>query len=411
MTAQAPAQAQAQLKPSKTRRLAVDVPMLIIVTSLLVIGLLMVYSSSLDASLRWKNIPNYIFTRQLIWVGVGIGVCVIASLFDYHHYSKLIIPIMAGIIILLLAVPIANQVRFASVRSLFEGSIQPSELAKLAIILYLAAWLNNRQETLGSFKDGLLPLGIIVGSVALLIIIQPDLSAAMTVVFLGALMFFIGGGDMRQITLIIGIVGVLGFALIKIFATGQTRIADYLSGLRNPTEGSYHIKRTFEAVIKGRFFGVGLGNADTKFTGLPVPHTDSIFAVLAEETGVVGSFLVIILFILFLWRGYIIAKNAPDNLGKLITFGLVGWITFEALLNIAVIVGLVPMAGNALPFISYGGSSMLTTMLAVGIIMNVARQSAMQPSIERSQSNAAVDLRGRDWRRSVSRPNRYTDSE
>lgn len=411
MTTQAQAHPQAQAKPSKTKRLGVDVPLLIIVSTLLVIGLLMVYSASLDASLRWKGIPNYVFTRQLIWVGVGIVVCVVASFIDYHHYTKLIILLMGAIIILLVAVPIANQVRFASVRSLFEGSVQPSELAKLAIVLYLAAWLNNRQETLSSFKDGLLPLGFIVGSVALLILIQPDISAAMTVVILGAMMFFIGGGDMRQIGLIIAIVSALGFVLIKYFATGQARIAQYLSGLKNPAKGSYHIRRTFEAVIKGRFFGVGLGNADTKFTGLPVPHTDSIFAVLAEETGLFGALLVIVLYVLLLWRVHTIAKNAPDNLGKLIAFGLVGWITFEALMNIAVIVGLFPMAGNALPLISYGGSSIVTTMLAVGIIMNVARQSAGQTSIERSPGNAAVDLRGRDWRRSVSRPNRYTDTE
>ena len=411
MTTQAPVHAQAQAKSPKTRALGIDVPMLIIVVTLLVFGLLMVYSSSWDASLLIDKEPTYVFTRQLIWVGIGVIVCAVASVFDYHRYGKLVIPMMIAIIGLLIAVLVANQVRFASARSLFSGSVQPSELAKLAIILYLAVWLDNRQETLSSFKEGLLPLGIIVGSVALLILIQPDISASMTIVLLGAMMFFIGGGDMRQIGLIIGLVGVAGFLIIKFFATGQARIAQYISGLRNPTQGSYHIRRTFEAVIKGRFFGVGLGNADTKFTGLPLPHTDSIFAVIAEETGFVGSFMVILLFILFLWRGYVIAKNAPDNLGKLITFGLVGWITLEALINIAVIVGLFPMAGNALPFISAGGSSMLTTMFAVGIILNVARQSAIQPSIERSPSSAAVDLRGRDWRRSVSRPNRYTDTE
>ena len=386
-------------------------PLLIIVVTLLVFGLLMVYSSSWDASLLIDKEPTYVFTRQLIWVGIGIVVCVAASLFDYHRYSKLVVFIMIGILGLLFAVLIANQVRFSAARSLFAGSVQPAELAKMSIILYLAVWLNNRQETLSSFKEGLLPLGIIVGLVALFILAQPDLSASMTVIILGAMMFFIGGGDMRQIGLIIGIVGAAGFLMIKFFATGQARISQYLSGLRNPTQGSYHIRRTFEAVIKGRFFGVGLGNADTKFTGLPLPHTDSIFAVIAEETGVFGSFIVIVLFVLFLWRGFHIAKNAPDNLGKLITFGLVGWITLEALMNIAVIVGLFPMAGNALPFISAGGSSMVTTMAAVGIIMNVARQSSGQTTIERSPSSAAVDLRGRDWRRSVSRPNRYRDTE
>ncbi len=285
----------------------------------------------------------------------------------------------------------------------------------MAIILYLAVWLDNRRETLSNFKEGLLPLGIIVGLVAAFIIAQPDISASMTVVILGVMMFFLAGGDMRQIILILLGAGALGFLMITVMPTGKARFAQYISGMRNPPrEGSYHIRRTFEAVIKGRFFGgVGLGNADTKFTGLPLPpHTDSIFAVIAEETGVFGSFFVIILFVLLLWRGYVIAKNAPDNLGKLLSFGLIGWIVLEALMNIAVIVGLFPpMAGNALPFISAGGSSMVTTLFAIGIVMNVSRQSAAKINQERSSGSAAVDLRGRDWRRSVSRPNRYRDTE
>jgi cell division protein FtsW len=402
---------QAHAKPAPVKRISFDVPLLIIVVTLVVFGLLMVYSASWDASLLIDKEPTYVFTRQLIWVCIGVVVCTAASLFDYHHYKKLVVIMMIVIMGLLFAVLIINEVRFSAARSLFSGSVQPAELAKMAIILYLAVWLDNRQETLANFKEGLLPLGIIVGLVAAFIIAQPDISASMTVVILGVMMFFLAGGDMRQIILILLGAGALGFLMITVMPTGKVRFAQYVSGMRNPREGSYHIRRTYEAVIKGRFFGVGLGNADTKFTGLPLPHTDSIFAVIAEETGVFGSFFVIILFVLLLWRGYVIAKNAPDNLGKLLSFGLIGWIVLEALMNIAVIVGLFPMAGNALPFISAGGSSMVTTLLAIGIVMNVSRQSAKNLSPERSSSNAAVDLRGRDWRRSVSRTNRYRDTE
>jgi len=405
------ASVQAHAKPVPVKRIGFDVPLLIIVATLVVFGLLMVYSASWDASLLIDKEPTYVFTRQLIWVFIGVVVCIAASLFDYHHYRKLVIIMMIAIMGLLFAVLIINEVRFSAARSLFSGSVQPAELAKMAIILYLAVWLDNRKETLGNFKEGLLPLGIIVGLVAAFIIAQPDISASMTVVILGVMMFFLAGGDMRQIILILLAAGAMGFLMITVMPTGKARFAQYISGMRNPREGSYHIRRTFEAVIKGRFFGVGLGNADTKFTGLPLPHTDSIFAVIAEETGVFGSFFVIILYILLLWRGYVIAKNAPDHLGKLLSFGLIGWIVLEALMNIAVIVGLFPMAGNALPFISAGGSSMVTTMLAIGIVMNVSRQSATNISPERSSGNAAVDLRGRDWRRSVSRPNRYRDTE
>ena len=208
------------------------------------------------------------------------------------------------------------------------------------------------------------------------------------------------------------LVGVLGFfLLINVMPTGKIRFAQYLSGLENPTESSYHIRRTYEAIIKGGVFGVGLGKANTKFTGLPLPHTDSIFAVLAEETGIVGAMLVIGLYALLIWRGLKIARNAPDQLGSLLAFGLTGWIVIEAMINVWVIVGLLPFAGNALPFISAGGSSMVTSLAAVGIIMNVARQGLSGAASERSNTSATVDLRRRDWRRSVSGADRYGETE
>jgi len=198
-----------------------------------------------------------------------------------------------------------------------------------------------------------------------------------------------------------------GGGLVAATPTGSVRISDYLSGLKNPIEGSYHIRRTFEAIIKGGVFGVGIGQADTKFTGLPLPHTDSIFAVVAEETGLIGSIIIIILFCLLLWRGFVIANRAPDQLGSLLAYGLTGWIALEALMNIAVIVGLFPFTGNALPFISAGGSSMISSLAAIGIVMNIARCSVKQETSERSHTSAVVDLRGRDRRRRVPRGNRH----
>ena len=159
-------------------------------------------------------------------------------------------------------------------------------------------------------------------------------------------------------------------------------------------------------MIKGRWFGVGIGQATTKFTGLPLPHTDSIFAVIVEETGIVGGFVIILLYIAMLWRGFVVSKRAPDQLGSLLSFGLLGWVVFEAIMNIAVIVGLIPFTGNALPLISAGGSSMVTTMAAIGIAMNVSKQSVTSTINERSLTSAFVDLRGRDGRRSLSSPDR-----
>jgi cell division protein FtsW len=199
---------------------------------------------------------------------------------------------------------------------------------------------------------------------------------------------------------------IVGLPLIYLYPKGRIRIDSYITSLNNPLESSYHIQRSLEAVIKGGWFGVGLGQADTKSTGLPLAPTDTIFAVVAEETGIIGGAFMVVLFSLFIWRGLVIAKKAPDQLGSLLAFGLTAWIGIEALMNMAVVVGLLPFTGNALPFISAGGSSMVVTLTSIGIIMNISRMSNKAKPEERSPHRAVVDLRGRNGRGSVSRYHR-----
>ncbi len=206
----------------------------------------------------------------------------------------------------------------------------------------------------------------------------------------GILPILLEGGDLKKLLIFVVFVVGIGAIVVSVSRTGQARISDYLSGLKDLTGSSYHVQRIYEAIIKGGIFGVGIGEADTKFTGLPLPHTDSIFAIIAEETGLVGAFLVVALYVLLLWRGLVIARRAPDQLGALISFGLTSWIGIEALMNVSVIVGLFPFTGNALPLISAGGSSMLATMGALGIVMNVARRGVVKETAERSQTSAIV---------------------
>ena len=388
-----------------------DYWLLVALAALCVIGLLMVYSTSLDASLRMGKEPTYLFTRQILWVLLGIGMAVGLSFLDYHIYKPFVLWALIIILALLFVVLVRNDVRFNSSRALFEGSFQPSEFAKLGIILYLSFWLSSHRDTMNILGDGLLPLLFVVGLTAGMIVLQPDLSAAATVVLLGILLFFLAGGDLKKLLIFVVVVGGIGAIVVSISRTGQARISDYLSGLKDLTGSSYHVQRIYEAIIKGGMFGVGIGEADTKFTGLPLPHTDSIFAVIAEETGLVGAFVIVALYVLLIWRGLVIAKRAPDQLGALVSFGLTSWIAIEALMNVSVIVGLFPFTGNALPLISAGGSSMLATMGALGIVMNVARRGVAKESAERSQTSAIVDMRGRDGRRSVSGANRYGISQ
>jgi len=392
---------------SRSIKLPFDVPLLLIVIVLLVFGLLMVYSASWDFSILMGEGPTYIFGRQVLWVLIGLVFAAIASFINYHHYRKILVLMWVGTLLLLIAVLIGNEQRGTEVtRMLIGGSIQPSELAKAVIVIYLSFWLSSRQDTLNNFQLALIPLGVILGVTFMLIMLQPDLSAAVTVLLLGGILLFLAGCDWKIIMIIMVLALVGGLPLVFIYPTGRLRMSAYLTGFNNPLESSYHIQRSLEAVVKGGWLGVGIGQADTKFTGLPLAPTDSIFAVVAEETGILGGFFLILMFCLLIWRGLVIAKNAPDQLGSLLAFGLTTWIGLEALMNMAVLVGLLPFTGNALPFISAGGSSMVVTLTSIGIIMNISRASMEQKSSERSSRSAVVDLRRRDGRGSVPRYNR-----
>lgn len=388
-------------------RLPFDVPMLLVVIILLVIGLLMVFSASWDLSILMGKTPTYIFGRQVIWVLIGIVIAVIASFVDYHHYQKILVPMWLGTLGLLFAVLIVNQASGSDVaRMLVGNSIQPSELAKAVIIIYLAFWLHRRMDSLNDLQIAYIPLVIILGVTFGLILLQRDLSAALTVLLIGGILFFLAGGNWKIIMLVIVFAIIVGLPLIYLYPKGRIRIDAYLTSLNNPLESSYHIQRSLEAVIKGGWFGVGIGQADTKSTGLPLAPTDTIFAVIAEETGIIGGAVMVILFSIFVWRGLVIARRAPDQLGSLLAFGLTAWIGIEAMMNMAVVVGLLPFTGNALPFISAGGSSMVVTLTSIGIIMNISRMSNKAKSTERSPHRAVVDLRGRNGRGSVPRTNR-----
>jgi len=209
---------------------------------------------------------------------------------------------------------------------------------------------------------------------------------------------------MAVLLIVAAIVGVL---VVVISPTGQNRVGTYMDGIKDPTQASYHVRRSFEAVVKGGWFGVGIGRATTKMTGLPVPPTDSIFAVIAEELGLLGAAGTVILYALLVWRGLRIAEKAPDMLGSMLAAGLTLWIATEALINMLVMVGLLPFAGNALPFISAGGSNLTASLVAIGILLNVSRQSVSgNESEEWRNLGATLDLRGRNRRRSISRVGR-----
>jgi len=194
----------------------------------------------------------------------------------------------------------------------------------------------------------------------------------------------------------------------SVSATGRERVGDFVAGLKDPLQASYHVRRSFEAIVNGGWFGVGLGQSRSKLTGLPVPPTDSVFAVLAEELGLFGAVVLIALYGALIWRGFVIARRAPDMLGTILASGFVMWIGMEALINMSVMVGLLPFAGNALPFISAGGSNLVATLAALGILFNISRQTGEGTITddEWRSYGAIVDMRWWNRRRSVSRTRR-----
>ena len=390
-------------------RRGVDIPLLLVMVALLVFGLIMLYSASYDFSFKEYDSPTFMFTRQLQSLGLGLLLALVFSLVDYHHWRRMVLVAMLGTIGLLVSVLVVNEIRLGASRTLLNGSYQPSELAKFVAVIYLSVWLYAKRQFLHDVTIGLIPLGVILGIIGGLIYLQPDLSAAGTVLILGGLLFFLAGADIKQIILLLILAVVMGWVVVQFSETGRDRVDTFLAGLKDPTHASYHVQRSFEAVIKGGIFGVGLGQADTKLTGLPFAPTDSVFAVVAEELGLFGAVILLALYAVLIWRGLVIARRAPDMLGTLLASGMIFWIGIEALINMSVMVGLMPFAGNALPFISAGGSNLVSTLCAIGITLNVSRQSGEHTKLEDDEwrsFGAVIDLRRGNGRRGLSRSRR-----
>jgi cell division protein FtsW len=386
-----------------TRPFRGDLLLLVVAIALITFGLLMLYSASSDWSLRVYGNAPYMFYKQLIWLAIGTIVAVILARTDYHRWKQFALPVMVMTVGLLVAVLINNQVRLGAVRTFFGGSVQPSELAKVVTVIYLSVWLYSKRDYLHDIQLGLIPLATILGLIGGLIYIQPDLSATATIFILGGMLFFLAGGELRQIVLFLIVALIAGWIVVQLSSTGRARLSSYVTGLKDPLQSDYQVRRSLEAMVNGGWFGLGLGKSITKVTGLPVPPTDSIFAVVVEELGLVGGAGLIALYGFLLWRGIRISAKAPDSLGAVMAGGLACWIAIEAVINMTVMVGLLPFAGNALPFVSYGGSNLISTLAAIGILYNISRQSGetVPETGERRVFGATVDLRRRDRRRRV----------
>jgi cell division protein FtsW len=355
--------------------------------ALLVLGTLMVYSASFVVAHNEFNDDAYFLTRQLIWVGVGALTMLLAIRVDYRRWRGLSLPIMFGCIALLVLVlvPGIGASSYGAMRWLKLGpiQIQPSELAKLAIILYLADWLARRGTLVGNFLRGMLPFAIIVGIVAALVAVQPDLGTTAMIIGVAACVFFVSGANLVHICLAaIAAVGAGMVLLAHLSGYQLDRIRAFLDPWSDIQGSGWHTAQGLIAVGSGGLFGHGLGNGLQKYYWVPNAHTDAIFAIIGEELGFVGCVGVLLLFGVLAWRGFLIAWRAPDPFGRLFATGLTCLLTLQALLNIAVVTNSLPYTGVTLPLVSFGGSSTVISLVAIGLLLNISRQPAAAAPVE-----------------------------
>ena len=363
--------------------------------AIVALGLMMVYSATSDLGYRLHEDSAFYFKRQILWLFVGLVGLFVAARLPHRHWMKLSIPIM-GLTLLLLVILVVGK----GGRLLIGESVSPVELAKLATVIYIGHWLSSRSEQLRKVPYGLLPFTIMVGVIAGLVMAQPDISEAMVIVLVAVVMFFLAGADLLQFA--IGILG--GGAAFIVVVTrlhhAMERLQTYLSGMRDPlSSGNLQLTQGLLAFGSGGVLGMGAGNGRMKYQWLPAAHTDSIFAIVGEELGLVGCLLLIGLFALLAYRGLLIAAKAPDAFGRLLALGVTCWITFQALINMAVVTGVIPFTGIALPFVSLGGSSLTTCLIGVGIMLSVSRTVSM----EGATSHEARGIGRRDRRARLSR--------
>jgi len=350
-----------------------------VISSLVILGLFMIASIGVVMSQQEFGQTYYFFKKQL-FNGVFLGI--IVGFICYKMPNKLwkkIAPLvlLAGVALLLVVfipgvgVKLGGARRWVALGPLF---FQPAELFKLAFIIYLASWLDRRRELIKSKKDPILPFIIIMGISAGLIIKQPDMGTAVVIIFTGVIMYIAGGVSLKNLG-ILGMTGIVGLvSAIKIAPYRMQRLMVFFNPTIDTQKSGYQLHQAKIALGSGGIFGLGLGQSKQKFNYLPEPIGDSIFAVIGEELGVIGALAVVILFVIFIIRGLRVAKNATDGFSQLLAVGIVGWISSQALVNIAALTGLAPLTGIPLPFISYGSSALVALGAGSGILLNISKK-------------------------------------
>jgi len=364
-----------------------DYPLLTVIGILVPLGLVMVYSSSfVDAFTNHENQLYYTW-RQLSGAIIGIAALLVAQRLDYRFWRTYSVHLVAATLLLLLIVLIlpASITEVNGARQwirLGPFSMQPSEIAKLAMVVYFADWLSRRGERLGNVSYGLIPFAVMLGVVCGLVMLEGDLGTTIVLVVIAGAVYFTAGANPLHIVGATAVAGGAFWAMVKIAPYRQSRIDAWLDPFEHYQDAAWQPVHGLYALGSGGVFGVGLGQGRQKFLWLSQAHTDAIFAVIGEEFGLLGTLFIVACFLVIAYRGMRIAARAPEPFAALLATGLTAWLVFQALINMAVVTTLLPFTGLTLPFLSYGSSSLVMCMVAAGVLLNISRHTSNRPAPE-----------------------------
>ena len=369
---------------------SLDIPMLLITTILVLFGCVMVYSASAVYAEQYHNDSTYFIVRHLVFLALAIGAGTMIVKFCtpvfWEDFSLILYGI--SILMLLLVLVIGVDLGSGAKRWLNLGlfTIQPSEVAKMALVMTLAKYMTKYRSKIcseyrfgGSFQYGIVYPGMLIGVIAVLVAAERHISGLMIIGMLGIVVMFLGGTKLRWILAIGGVVVVAGCLLVLVSDYAQARVDTWINiDQADPLGSAWQTLQGLMAIGSGGLFGVGLGNSRQKFGYVSQPQNDFIFTIVCEELGFFGAFLVLALFVAFVWRGFYIAKHAPNSFCALVVYGLTFKVGLQVMLNVAVVTNSMPNTGISLPFFSYGGTSLILQIVEVAIILAISKYSSQQ---------------------------------
>ncbi|HXR15123.1 MAG TPA: putative lipid II flippase FtsW [Terriglobales bacterium] len=360
------------------KRVSVDSWLFTVTLLLIFIGLVMVFSASAVMAKERYGSGYFFLLRQLGWAVAGILVMVLAMKIDYRRYKQpaVVFSLLGLTTLMLISVFFLDRAHHTH-RWIHWGplSLQPSEMAKPALILFLAFFLENRTKSMKDWRNTVLPAAVPTLIFISLIVFQPDLGTAIACAAITGCVLFVAGLDLRYLGYAFAASLLPLYFLIFHVAYRRARILAFLDPYSDPQGRGFHIIQSLIAVSTGGITGVGLMEGKQKLFYLPEPHTDFIFAVTAEELGLVGALVIVLLFAIFLWRGVRTALRTQDMFGRFLAVGITSMIVVQAFINISVVLGLMPTKGIPLPLVSYGGSSLLVTLACIGVLLNISKQA------------------------------------